>query len=360
MNIPADEIREGITRINGKISRNLMFEPMVSHTYFLEDEDEVIIFDPSCGKVIAKRIEEHIKKRLNARAKWKRAIVVAGHSHLDHANNFYLSEVTRTPDAHIYVHEKGFQDGKVKNRPIPFIENMVDESKKYYNIYLSYPFPYNLLMYSFAGLDALSPVFTRKIFALAGSVPWAAPSDGSVEPEPLRNNNMQDIQLAYSEIKGWRVGNKIIFPTPGHSSCSVSLLWQEHKALFISDADWIGNPVFASVSLRDSIASLKKLRVLSESENIELLLPAHGQVKEGVENIMNYLDFHIKRLEVLRQEVLTTYYSCGELKDVCKLTKVLTQQSPNFRMLKLVTFPRLVVFIHNIVAVSLREEGILK
>jgi len=332
---------------------------MASHTYFLEDGDEVIIFDPSCGKEIAKRIEAHIRSRLEAKAEWKKAFLIAGHSHMDHANNFYLSDVIGVQNTYIYVHEHGFQDGKVKNKPIPFIENVIDESKKYYNPFLTYPVPYNLMMYPFAALDALSPTLARKVFGLVGGIPWPNPADGSVEPEPLKESDIQAIKIGTSEIKGWRVGNKVVLPTPGHSSCSVSLFWPDQKALFVSDADWIGNPVFASASMKDCISSLIKLRTLSDSENIELLLPAHGQVKEGVEQVLSYLDFLIHRLKVMRNEVLATYRSCGKENDVRKLTKVLVQESPLFRMLKVMNYPRLVVFVHNVVAVCLKEEGIL-
>jgi hypothetical protein len=61
----------------------------------------------------------------------------------------------------------------------------------------------------------------------------------------------------------------------------------------------------------------------------------------------------------MRNEILSSYQSCGEEKDVRKLTRVLAQESPLFRTLKLVNYPRLVVFVHNVVAVCLKEEGIL-
>ncbi len=71
MNVESEKIRSGIVLFKGRISRNLLIEPMVSHTYFLEDGDEVIIFDPSCGKEIAKRIAAHTRNRLKTQVKWK-------------------------------------------------------------------------------------------------------------------------------------------------------------------------------------------------------------------------------------------------------------------------------------------------
>lgn len=353
------EIRSGILLFKGKISRNLLLEPMVSNIYFLEDGVEVVIFDASCGKEIARRIESHIRGRHEVKAEWKRAFIIAGHSHADHANNFYLSEVLKAPDTHIYIHESGFQDGRVKNEPVPFAENVTVESKRYYNPYLAFPVPYNLLMYPLAALDALSPALARKVFGIVGGIPWPAPVNGPIEPEPLKEDEIQVIDVGDYVVRGWKVGSKVILPTPGHSTCSVSLFWPERKALFISDADWIGDPIFASASLRDSITSLEKLKALTESGKVDLLLPAHGQVKEGSDQILSYLDFHIRRLEMIRNEVLSAYRSCGEGKDVRKLTRVLAQESPLFRMLKLVNYPRLMFFVHNAVAVCLREEGIL-
>ncbi|MCD6585605.1 MAG: hypothetical protein J7K96_07580, partial [Desulfobacteraceae bacterium] len=84
------KIRDGIVLFSGKMSRHLMLEPIVSNTYFLEDKDEMFIFDPSCGKKIAKSVESHMRTRRKAGVKWKKAVLIAGHSHIDHANNFYL------------------------------------------------------------------------------------------------------------------------------------------------------------------------------------------------------------------------------------------------------------------------------
>ncbi|MCU0614787.1 MAG: MBL fold metallo-hydrolase, partial [Desulfobacterales bacterium] len=159
--------------------------------------------------------------------------------------------------------------------------------------------------------------------------------------------------------KGWKVGSKFILPTPGHSACSVSLFWPEKKALCVSDADWFGNPVFASSSLKDCISSLEKIKALTEAGKINLFLPAHGQVKEGTAQILSHLTFHIRRLEVIRNEVLTAYRTSGEITNVRKLTKILTRESPLFKSMKVVNYPRLVVFVNNAVAVCLREEGIL-
>ena len=113
-------------------------------------------------------------------------------------------------------------------------------------------------------------------------------------------------------MKGWRLGSKIILPTPGHSPCSVSLLWPEKKALFISDTDWVCNPVFIYSSLRDSISTLKMMKELNEASNVDLLLPAHGQVKEGGGEVLAHLDSYIRRLDVIRSGVLSAYHSCGE------------------------------------------------
>lgn len=353
------EIREGIVLFEGKISRNLLFDPMVSNSYFLEDGDQVIIFDSSCGKNIGKRIEGYIRKRHNAKARWKKAIILAGHSHIDHANNFYLSDVLEAEETHIYLHESGFQDGRVMNEPVPWIRKEFKEIKKYYNPFLAYYAPYNLLIYPIAALDAISSNLALKMFSSIGGLPFPAPVNGSIQPEPLREDDTQMVDLAGIKMKGWRLDDKVVLPTPGHSPCSVSLFWPERKALFISDADWIGNPVFMSSSLQDCILSLEKMKELAKAGEIDLLLPAHGEVKEDGEKVLSHLDFHIRRLEVMRSEVLCFYRSCGEEKDVRKLTKNLVHRSALFGMLKQGNYPRFVNFVHNVVALCLKEEGIL-
>lgn len=354
-----ERISHGIVMFKGRMSRNLMWESIASNIYFLEDEDEVVLFDASSGKETAKRFEAYIRTRLEARAEWKRAFLIAGHSHSDHAGNLYLSEVLGAQETRMYIHESGFQNGRVKNDPVPFAENVIRESKKYYNFYRSFSFPYNLFMYPLAALDELSPALVRRLFGRVSGMLWPVPANGSVSPEPLRQNELQTIYLGDHVVSGWHAGSKVILPTPGHSSCSVSLYWPERKALFISDADWIGDPVFVSSSVRDSISSLEKMKELTEAGKVILLLPAHGHVQEGSARIVSYLEYHIRRLEVMRNEVLSAYRSYGEEKDVRTLTRILVRESPLFRMLKLANYPRLVLFVHNVVAVCLREEGIL-
>ncbi|MEA3471532.1 MAG: MBL fold metallo-hydrolase, partial [Thermodesulfobacteriota bacterium] len=277
----------------------------------------------------------------------------------DHANNFYLIDLLDAKENHIYVHDKGFEKGRVKNEPVAFIDNIIRETKEYYNIYRSFPVPYNLLTYPMALIDSLSPYLARKMFSYVGAIPWARPVNSSLKPEPLKESDLKSFMFGDVELNGWALDDKFILPTPGHSPCSVSLFWPEKKAMFISDADWIGNPVFVSSSLRDCIHSLEMMRNLTEIEMVDVLLPAHGTVKEGKETIVTYLDFHIHRLEVMRNEIISAYYRCGQNKDIRTLTRFLTQESPLFKAYKIINYPRLVAFVHNITAVCIKEEEIL-
>jgi hypothetical protein len=127
-------------------------------------------------------------------------------------------------DTHIYVHEKGFRNGIVMNEPVTFIRNMVEESKKYYNSYLSVSGPAILFMYPIVILDKVSSTLAAKVFSRLGALAWPPPVNGSTKPEPLKQEDMQIVDLGVIEVKGWRLGNKVILATPGHSPCSVSLL----------------------------------------------------------------------------------------------------------------------------------------
>jgi len=129
MNKHAVEIRSGIVLFRGEISRHLLIRPMVSNAYLLENGDVVILFDPSCGKEIAGSIEAHVRSRRHAGARRKRAFLVAGHSHIDHAGNFYLSDVLGADESHVYVHERGLRNGRVINEPRAFIEKVMEESR---------------------------------------------------------------------------------------------------------------------------------------------------------------------------------------------------------------------------------------
>jgi len=352
------QVREGILLFEGKISFNLMIDPMVSHTYFLEDGGQVILFDPSCGKHIGRRLEEHIRRKRETSASWNKAFVIAGHSHLDHANNFYLADELGAPETHVYVHERGFRDGKVMNDPAPFVQDIVRDSNKHYNMYLSFFFPYNVLLAPLAFLNQFSSDLASTVFSALGSLAFSSPNDGNASPEPLKEVDKKELDVGGIRLAGWPLDDKVVLPTPGHSPCSVSLLWPAKKALFISDADWAGNPVFIRSSVRDCISSFETMKALTEAGVVDLLLPAHGPVKKGADSILPHLDFHIRRLETMRNEVLALHHDSG-VKDVRRLTKTLVRQSPIFRLLKGSNFPRFVCFVHNIVALCLIEEGIL-
>jgi glyoxylase-like metal-dependent hydrolase (beta-lactamase superfamily II) len=358
MRIVAEEVTNGIVMFHGKISRNLLLEPMVSSVYFLEKDDEAIVFDPSCGRWIAKQVEAHILKRKKQGAEWNRSILIAGHSHMDHANNFRLIDSMGTAESHVYVHEMGFRDGRVMNRPFTFMKQMLLDSKKYFNPYRGYPFPYSMLMVPFILLNTLLPPVARTAFSIVGALPWPKPRNGHVEPESLRANDLEDIELGGIVIKGWRIGDKIVLPTPGHSPCSISLLWPEKKAVFTSDADWIGNPVFVTSSLHDGVSSLETLKELTKAGIVDMYLPAHERVKQGQSEILDHLDSRILRLISMKNEVLAAYRTSQE-KNVLKLSKLLIRESSLFKSLKLDHYPRSVVFVQSIVAVCLKEEGVI-
>jgi glyoxylase-like metal-dependent hydrolase (beta-lactamase superfamily II) len=203
----------------------------------------------------------------------------------------------------------------------------------------------------------LSPDLASTVFAALGSLAFSSPNDGATHPESLQEADKTNFDLGGIRLAGWSLDDKVLLPTPGHSPCSVSLLWPARKALLISDADWIGNPVFIKSSLRDCIASFETMKALTEAGVVDLLLPAHGPVKEGADVILRHLDFHIRRLETVRNEVLTLCHDSG-VRDVRRLTKMLVRHSPLFRLLKGSNFPRFVCFVHNVVALCLIEEGI--
>lgn len=348
-------IRDGITLFSGKISRNLLVEPIVANAYVLEDGDQAILFDPSCGKAIGRSLEAHLAQRRQATGGWAKGWIIAGHSHLDHANNFYLSDVIGATESYVFVHERGFSpDGEVLNDPKRFVSRVLKDMQAYYNPYLSFFLPYNLLIYPLAALNAVAPGAASAIFSLVGSLPFAPVRDGRAEPEPLREADLCEIELGGVTVDGWHIGDKVIMPTPGHSPCSISLIWPERNAVFVSDADWIGNPVFMDSSISDCIASLMKIWMLAESGVVDLLMPAHGIPQEGTPQVLAHIDSRIQHLVDLRQEVLAFRERYGET-DIRKLTRRLVNESPVFGILKKLNYPRFVAFAHNVVAVCLKE-----
>jgi len=350
----AETIRKGITMVPGTISRNLLFLPMVSSVYILEDGGDIIIFDPSCGKKIGRAVESYIKKRKDEGVKWENALIFAGHSHIDHANNFYLKDVIDAPHSRTLVHEKGFVDGQVLNDPFRMIAHMVKQAKGHYNIFRGFPFPYSLLLSPFVALDAVFPNMACSAFAAVGSLPWSKPRNGTAKPEALLETDLENIDINGIAVKGWKFSKFILLPTPGHSPCSVSLLWLDKKAIFTSDVDWPGNPVFINASIKDCIASLSFLKALAEADAIQLYLPSHETSIKGKNRVILHLDGRIGRLERMKDQVLSLSKEMGE-KNVLKLTKKLIRISADFQMARLSHYPRFVSFTQAFVAVTLLE-----
>jgi hypothetical protein len=127
----------------------------------------------------------------------------------------------------------------------------------------------------------------------------------------------------------------------------------------VSDAVFLVNPLLMSGSLKDCIASVETLKGLVEAGKVDLFLPAHGQVWEGRDQILSFLDLHLRNHEVTRNEILSAYRASGGEKDVRKLTRLLVGESPHFRLLKQGNYPRMPVFVQCMVALGLKEVGIL-
>ncbi|OGR23082.1 MAG: hypothetical protein A2277_06485 [Desulfobacterales bacterium RIFOXYA12_FULL_46_15] len=354
----AIHIQNGITIIPGQLSRNLLFEPMVSNCYIIEDRDDVIIFDPACGEKTARLTKAHIRKRQQEGAHWTSGTVIAGHSHMDHANNFEVADNIGTKKISVYMHETGFLNKQAMNMPNRFIAKELNAAMKQYNVFQSFFFPYNLLLLPLNILSGFAPYHAVKLASYLTSLPMPRPRNGKIQPHPLREKDLKEIKISDDIIlKGWALRDNFILPTPGHSPCSVSLLCPKQKAIFTSDAAWLGNPVFLSGSVKDGIASLTIIKELAQKNIVELLLPAHGGAIKGRKMIVTYLDFHIQLLESIREEVIACFLSNSE-KLIQALARELVRNSPLFHFLKGNNYPNGVVFVNNLICVCLKEAGL--
>lgn len=103
------------------------------------------------------------------------------------------------------------------NRPGPFFEDVIQETNKYYNIYKTFPVPYNLLMYAFVALDSLSPVLARKLYGLIAGITFSSPVDGTVVPDPLKESDTREYDLNGIRVQCWNFGSIYILSTLGHT-----------------------------------------------------------------------------------------------------------------------------------------------
>ena len=355
-----EALRDGITMIRGRASKNLLFGPMVSSTYLIDAGDTVVLYDTACGGRAARNTASVLKDADN-RKKWKTGAVVLGHTHMDHANNLQLAELMPAENRKILVHESGVSGGKLLNSPYRMIHFMVDSARSLYSVYRGFPFPYSLMMTPLAWLDRLAPAAARSTFAAIGALAWPRPRKARRELTVLSDDAMTDAaSLGLPEgFTGWPVGDSVIIPTPGHSPCSVSLVSPRLKAVLVSDADYVGNPVFINGNIENLIHSLGRIRALAENGTIDLLLSAHDDPVEGSEEIVRHISSRISRFEALRDEVLVIHRETGST-DVGYLTRLLADRSPLYREMKENHYPRSVYFPEVPVARALIESGLIQ
>ena len=354
------QLRTGLQMFEGRMSFNSAFAPMAANAYFLETSEGAVLFDPSCGRRMRKRLEAFIGARLRSGPRWERAAIVAGHSHYDHAGNLGLSDALCAPDTRVLVHEKGFRDGVVAlATPRLIVREMLDRGAELYNPFQAFYPPFSLLLAPFAALHTASGSWARRVFTPVGAAAIPAPTRGAVLPQPLAERALAPVEVDGITLSGWPLLDTLVFPTPGHSPCSVCLYWPEQRAVCVSDLDWIGNPVFLDGPPAQIIESLLTVRRLAEAANIELLLPGHGWPKVGLQSILQHLDFQVHRIRALKDEVLATQSRHRE-KDVAALTRILVRESPLFRLYSRGNYPAFIIFTTNMVAVCLKEEGLLR
>ncbi len=92
-----------------------------------------------------------------------------------------------------------------------------------------------------------------------------------------------DFLLKEGEIE---IGNSKfqVYHTPGHSPGSISLYWPDRKALFTGDVIFnagVGRTDFPTCDGGDLKLSIEKLSTL----DVEYLLPGHGDIVSGRENV---------------------------------------------------------------------------
>lgn len=98
-----------------------------------------------------------------------------------------------------------------------------------------------------------------------------------------------DIPLQEGEFN-FKNATFVIYHTPGHSPGSVSIYWSEKKALIVGDVIFqagVGRTDFPGGDgklLKQSIERLSKL-------DVEYLLPGHGEIVQGKDNIKRNFDY---------------------------------------------------------------------
>jgi hypothetical protein len=89
------------------------------------------------------------------------------------------------------------------NDPAPFVRGIVRDSNKHYNMYLSFFFPYNLLVSPLALPHLFSSDLASILFSGLGSLAFSSPNDGNASPEPLKEADKKELDVGGIKLPGW-------------------------------------------------------------------------------------------------------------------------------------------------------------
>ena len=349
------EISDGVWGVGGYLPKDMM-GPIASNAYVIESNKGLVVYDPSCGDRVAKEIAALIDRRGSLENLW----VVIGHSHFDHAANLHVADLGTVAKRHIIAHEAGFVGDTIANSAEQNYRYAIGKMKASHDPYRAAFGATRAMQAPFAFTQTVAPALTESVFLSLATLRAGHPTTSNVMPRRLTDSDAQPIDLDGVVARGWSVDGLTLLATPGHSTCSISLFDPQKRVLCTSDADWIGNPIFACGSLHACVESLETMLALVRTRQVEFLLPGHGLHIVGADAILCHLQSRAELLRTLRHEVLNGWRQHGGEPDVAILTRWLVERSPLFRLWSHAAFPKHMVLPFNMVSTVLTEEGLLQ
>jgi len=349
------EIRDGVWVVEGCLPRDMM-GPIASNAYVIDSDKGLVVYDPSCGPRVAKEIAALIDRR----GSLENLGVVIGHSHFDHAGNLHVADHGTVARRHIIAHEAGFVGDTIANSAEQNYRYAIGKMKASHDPYRAAFGATRAMQAPFALTQTVAPALTESAFLALAALRAGHPTSSKVTPRRLADSDVELMDLDGVVARGWSVDGLVLLATPGHSDCSISLFDPQKRVLCTSDADFIGNPIYACGSLRACVESLETMMALVRAGQVEFLLPGHGLHIVGADAILCHLQSRAELLRTLRHEVLNGWRQHGGEPDVAILTRWLVERSPLFRLWSHAAFPKHMVLPFNMVSTVLTEEGLLQ
>jgi glyoxylase-like metal-dependent hydrolase (beta-lactamase superfamily II) len=223
-----------------------------SNCYIFTSPEAILVVDPGASAEQSKRVSEVVGEALLSA--WRPVWIFLTHCHQDHSQEAGAVELPPAADVRRFAHHAGAEALERGDR----------------NLTVAYLYPWRPVV--------CRARFDCKLFASAKDSPALDSASGArVELHSDSVCTAEGIELRRQCLPLGRGERLMIYHTPGHSPCSISL--QLGSVLVLGDLPFAANPGLCGLdgwNHRDLMESLSKVDWLIDTAGVAVCCPGHG------------------------------------------------------------------------------------